>query len=169
MTVTPVCFVCSGNICRSPLAEGIFKHQVQEAGLGEQFHIESFGIGPWHVGEAPDRRAQQAAQRHGLRLSGRAQQFKACDFDRFDHILALDAEVADFLRRLAPTPAARQKVRLLREHDPEIRQIAGRRALDEADLDVPDPYYGGPEGFEDAYQMIERSGQQLLRTLRGPT
>jgi protein-tyrosine phosphatase len=166
MTVTRVSFVCSGNICRSPLAEGIFKHQVQQAGLSEQLHIESFGIGPWHVGESPDRRAQLTAQRHGLRLTSRAQQWQPRDFARFDHVLALDADVADYLRRLAPTEPDRRKVRLLREHDPALDHSRVREQPAADDLDVPDPYYGGPEGFEDAYQMIERSGARLLESLR---
>jgi protein-tyrosine-phosphatase len=106
MSIIRICFVCSGNICRSPLAEGVFKHQVELAGLAGDFHIESFGIGSWHVGEAPDPRAQQTARRHGLRLTGRAQQFKPRDFERFDLIVALDSEVAEYLRRLAPTPPA---------------------------------------------------------------
>ncbi len=164
MEKTRVAFICSGNICRSPLAEGIFKHQAAQAGLGETFHIESFGIGPWHVGEAPDRRAQETARLHGLRLTGRAQQFKARDFGRFDRVLALDTEVAEYLRRLAPSPADRAKVQLLREHDPQRRNA---RRPDDDELDVPDPYYGGPEGFEEAYEIIERSGQALLTSLLG--
>jgi protein-tyrosine phosphatase len=162
MAITRICFVCSGNICRSPLAEGIFKQQTAQAGLADQFHIESFGIGPWHVGEPPDRRAQQTARQHGLTLTGRAQQFKARDFARFDQVWALDGEVADFLRQLAPSPADRQKVRLLREHDPERAPAHGR----DTELDVPDPYYGGPEGFEEAYGIIERAGRGLLDSLR---
>ena len=165
MTVTRVAFICSGNICRSPLAEGIFKQQVAEAGLADQFHIKSFGIGPWHVGEAPDPRAQQTAARHGVTLTGRAQQFRARDFERFDQVWALDSEVAVRLRQLAPTAAVRNKIRLLREHDPEAALATnGRRRHDE--LDVPDPYYGGPAGFEEAYRIIERSGRRLLESLR---
>jgi protein-tyrosine phosphatase len=169
MSIIRICFVCSGNICRSPLAEGVFKHQVELAGLAGDFHIESFGIGSWHVGEAPDPRAQQTARRHGLRLTGRAQQFKPRDFERFDLIVALDSEVAEYLRRLAPTPADRDKVRLLRQHDPEQAATGRRPRHGQApDLDVPDPYYGGPEGFEAAYQIIERSGRALLAHLRPP-
>ncbi len=163
MSVTRVCFVCLGNICRSPLAEGIFKHQVAQAGLADEFHVESAGIEPWHVGEAPDPRAQETARAHGLRLAGRAQQFKARDLDRFDLVLALDAEVLEHLRRLAPASAAHAKVRALRETDPTLSAHGTRSALE---LEVPDPYYGGPEGFELAYQMIERSTRQLLENLR---
>jgi protein-tyrosine phosphatase len=160
MAKTRVCFVCMGNICRSPLAEGVFTHLVKEAGREGEFHIESFGVGAWHVGEPADYRSQATARRHGITLTGRAQQFKARDFERFDQVWALDGEVADFLRRMAPTDAARAKVRLLREHDPE----AGAADPEHGDLDVPDPYYGGPEGFEEAYQMIERSERRLLES-----
>lgn len=165
MTKTHICFVCAGNICRSPLAAGIFRHLAAQAGLSQRLHVESFGIGPWHVGEAPDRRAQQVARRHGVELTGSAQQFKTRDFERFDQVWALDTEVADFLRQMAPGEAARQKVRLLRELDPQRPAHATRS---ENPLDVPDPYYGGPEGFEDVYRIIERSSQALLATLKQP-
>ena len=161
MPETNISFVCLGNICRSPLAEGVFKHLVEQAGLAQQFQIESAGIGGWHVGEPADERARATARAHGLNLTGRAQQFKASDFQRLDLIIALDSDVASDLRRMASTPADRAKVHLLREFDP-VRQATAGRATD---LDVPDPYYGGPEGFENAYQMIERSSRALLASL----
>ncbi len=154
-------FVCLGNICRSPLAEGIFRRLVDEAGLSASFEIESAGIGPWHVGEAPDPRSQQVARAHGLTLDSIAQQISARDMARLDLVLALDAEVAERLRAMARTPADRAKVRLLREFDPESNHGSRR------DLDVPDPYYGGADGFEAAYQMIDRSAQGLLAHLQG--
>jgi protein-tyrosine phosphatase len=157
---TRVSFVCLGNICRSPLAEGVFKHIVQEANLADSFEIESAGVGGWHAGEPADSRAQQTALEHGLRLTGKAQQFRARDFDRLDWVIALDSAVADDLRRLAPNQSARDKIRLLRESDPQRRRQSGE------DLDVPDPYYGGSEGFEDAFQMIERSSRQLFEEIR---
>jgi protein-tyrosine phosphatase len=150
-----ISFVCMGNICRSPTAEGVFRNLVEQAGLSNRFEIESHGIGPWHIGEAPDPRAQQTARAHGLRLDCVAQQIRARDFGRFDHLVALDRDVAEQLRRLAPTPADRARVRLLREFDPQAR----------GDLDVPDPYYGGPSGFEDAFAMIERSAKGVLQWL----
>jgi protein-tyrosine phosphatase len=159
MTKTRISFVCLGNICRSPMAEGVFRHLVAQAGLEDSFEIESAGIGPWHVGESPDARAQHTARAHGLALDSIAQQITVRDFARLDHIIALDREVAAELKRLAPTPADRAKVRLLREFDPETSR--GPRAS----LDVPDPYYGGPSGFEDAYDMIERSARALLAHL----
>jgi protein-tyrosine phosphatase len=155
-------FVCLGNICRSPLAEGVFRRLVDNAGLGAAYEIESAGVGPWHVGEAPDPRSQHIARAHGLSLDSIAQQITARDFARLDLILALDGEVADSLHRLAPTAADRAKVRLLREFDPQANPHNGR-----ANLDVPDPYYGGPDGFEAAFQMIERSARGLLAHLQG--
>ena len=159
-----ISFVCLGNICRSPMAEGVFKHLVEQAGVANAFHIESAGVGGWHAGEAADARAQATARAHGLTLTNRAQQIRPADFARLDAIIALDGEVADELRRMAPTAADRAKVRLLREYDPAV-SAAVSQALHAADLDVPDPYYGGPEGFENAYQMIERSSRQLLESL----
>lgn len=150
-----VCFVCMGNICRSPLAEGVFKHLASEAGAGKNYHVESFGIGAWHVGEEPDPRSQDVALAHGLRLTSRAQQFRPKDFARFDHILALDEEIAADLHRLAGSAADRAKIQLLRAYDP----------LAEGDLNVPDPYYGNREGFEVVYQMIYRACRKLLREL----
>jgi protein-tyrosine phosphatase len=161
MTLIRLSFVCSGNICRSPMAEGVFARLVQEAGLAGAFEIESAGVGPWHVGEAADPRARQTARDHGIALTSVAQQIQPGDFARLDFVIALDNTVAAALRRLAPTPADRAKVRLLREFDPQ--------AVGDHDLDVPDPYYAGPNGFEVAYQMIERSARRLLETVRTPT
>ena len=166
MTRTRIAFVCSGNICRSPLAEGVFTRLVRDAGLEPDFDVESFGTGPWHVGESADPRAQQIARAHGLVLGqadvdeAGAGHFGAGDFGRLDLVIALDGEVATALRRLAPSSADRAKVRLLREFDPQT--------ADAYDLDVPDPYYAGPDGFELAFQMIERSARRLLATLRPP-
>ena len=164
MSKINISFVCLGNICRSPMAEGVFQHLVEQAGLADQFHIESAGVGGWHAGEPADPRAQSTAQAHDIPLTGRARQFQRADFARLDSVMALDGDVADALRRLAPTAADRSKVRLLREYDPALDSVSGadRRA---DGLDVPDPYYGGPDGFEDAFQMIERSSRRLLESL----
>jgi len=157
-----ISFVCLGNICRSPMAEGVFKSLVEQARLTGQFHIESAGIGGWHAGESADARAQATAQSHGIHLTSRARQFQRADFARLEAVMALDSDVADALRRLAPTAADRAKVHLLREYDPLLRKDVTASSVD---MDVPDPYYGGPEGFEDAFQMIERSSRQLLQQL----
>ena len=145
------------------MAEGVFKNLVEQAGLSSSFHVESAGIGGWHVGEPADPRAQATASTHGLQLTSRAKQFRLSDFARLDAIIALDLIVAEQLQRMAPTQADRAKVRLLREYDPLLDARAG--AAQSADLDVPDPYAGGPEGFENAYQMIERSSRPLLVAL----
>lgn len=145
-----------GNICRSPLAEGVFKHLAAQADLA--CHVESAGTGGWHVGEPADPRSQRVAVQHGLRLTGRAQQFRAADFARFDYVLALDEEIASDLRYLAPSPAEARKIHLLREYDPRAN----------GDLNVPDPYYGGPEGFERVYEMIDRSCRALLKEVSTP-
>jgi protein-tyrosine phosphatase len=165
MTPIRLSFVCLGNICRSPLAQGVFEHLVAASGRSGDFEIESAGIGSWHVGEAPDHRALATAKAHGLTLTGRVQQVKPHDFARFEMLIALDSNLADELRRLAPTLADRAKVRLLREFDPLVtgQSPATRRS---GTLDVPDPYYGGPAGFEDAYQMIEQACRGLLETLQ---
>ncbi len=140
------------------MAESVFVSLVSAAGLDAEFEVESAGVGPWHVGEAPDPRASQTARAHGIALHSVAQQMQARDFGRLDHVIALDGEVATALRRLAPSPADQAKVQLLREFDPLTPGTP--------DLDVPDPYYAGPDGFEIAYQMIERSARHLLETLR---
>ena len=154
-TLKRLCLVCLGNICRSPIAEGVLRHLVSEAGRGHQFQIESAGVGGWYVGEPADSRAQRTALAHGLRLSGTARQFHAADFEAFDLILALDEEVAGSLRRLAPNEAGRLKIRLLREFDPLAR----------GQLAVPDPYSGTLQDFENVYQIVERSCRELLKFL----
>lgn len=150
-----VTFVCLGNICRSPLAEGIFKKLVHEAGRAHEFHIESAGLGGWHVGESPDSRSQIVARQHGVILDSTAQQFRPRDLDRFDLILALDEDIYDGLRRMAANGPAREKIHLLRAADPLAR----------GNLEVPDPYYGDLNDFESAYQMIERSCRAWLERL----
>ncbi|MEQ1856451.1 MAG: low molecular weight protein-tyrosine-phosphatase [Longimicrobiales bacterium] len=153
---TRVLFVCLGNICRSPLAEGIFLHLVREAGLAHRFEVASAGTGDWHVGERPDPRSTAVARRHGVELPSRARQVTPDDLESFDHVLAMDRENLGDLLRLAPRGAT-ANVRLLRAHDP-VRGGAG-------DDDVPDPYYGGPSGFDLVYEMVHRSCAALLAEL----
>ncbi|MBI4770341.1 MAG: low molecular weight phosphotyrosine protein phosphatase [Chloroflexi bacterium] len=150
-----VCFVCLGNICRSPLAEGVFNHLAEQAGLDGQVIAESAATSDYHVGERPDPRAGAVARQHGIELRSRARQFHARDFARYDAVIAMDRANREHLRRIAPTPADRARVRLLRDYDP----------LASGEADVPDPYYGGPDGFEKVYQMIERSCRALLEEL----
>lgn len=150
-----ICFVCLGNICRSPLAEGIFRQRVAAAGLADKFHIESAGTGGWHVGQPPFHLSQKVAAAHGLALTSRAQQFTTSDFARFEVVLALDDSVAADLRRLAPTAADRAKIHLLRPYDPHAN----------GEYDVPDPYYSPYSEFERVYAMIDRACATLLTTL----
>jgi len=151
-----ICFVCLGNICRSPMAAGVFRHLAQQAGLADSVHVESAGLGGWHVGEPPDARAVRTARRHGVVLDGVAQQFTARDFERFDLLLALDEDIYHGLLRLARNPADRSKVKYLRDYDPQ----AG------ADREVPDPYYSDQRAFDEAYELVERSCRGLLERLR---
>jgi protein-tyrosine phosphatase len=154
---TSVLFVCLGNICRSPLAEGIFRDLVEKAGLSDSFHIESAGTGGWHVGEPPDSRATMVASRYGVVLDSRAQQVTEEHMARFDYVIAMDRDNLSALERMASTSGAAPELHLLREFDPA-------RSGDE----VPDPYYGGASGFETVYEMVYRSCEGLLEHIRGP-
>jgi protein-tyrosine phosphatase len=147
-----------GNICRSPTAEAVMRGLVREAGLEDEIEIESAGIGDWHVGHAPDARATEAAARRGVTLAGSARQVRPSDFEDFDLLLAMDRDNLAELRALAPDAAAGEKVRMLREFDPAS---AGA-----PDLDVPDPYYGGAQGFETVLDQVEAACRGLLDTLR---
>ena len=147
-----VLFVCLGNICRSPLAEGVFRHVLDEEGLSDRFRVDSAGTGGWHVGESPDHRAMRSAATHGVTLSGHARQVQPEDFTRFDYILAMDQSNLSHLERYRDGVGGEAALYLLREFDPE----GGPGA------EVPDPYYGGPEGFEHVYEMVDRSCRSLL-------
>jgi protein-tyrosine phosphatase len=150
-----ICFVCLGNICRSPTAEGVMRHLVTTAGLEDRVHIESAGTSGYHVGDPPDSRSAAAAAERGVRVHGAAQRFEVADFDRFDHVLVMDAANQRTLRRLAPDAEVAARVRLLREHDPDAP----------AGAEVPDPYYGGPRGFEDVLDVVESACRGLLAEL----
>jgi protein-tyrosine phosphatase len=147
-----------GNICRSPTAEGVMRGLVREAGLEDEIEIDSAGTGGWHAGDPPDRRATEAARRRGVTLDGGAREVRASDFEEFDLLLAMDRDNLRDLRAIAPDAEAAAKVRLLREYDPDS---AGA-----PDLDVPDPYYGGPNGFETVLDQVERACRGLLDELR---
>jgi protein-tyrosine phosphatase len=151
-------FVCLGNICRSPTAEGVMRHLVREAGLEDEVTIDSAGTGSWHVGCSPDRRSTAAAAVRGITLEGQARQVTAADFERFDLLVAMDAANREDLQALAPDAGARAKVVALREFDPE--------AAAAGELDVPDPYYGGDDGFEHVLDVVERACRGLLDHVR---
>jgi protein-tyrosine phosphatase len=149
---TRLLFVCLGNIIRSPLAEGIFRHLVSAEGLNGKYEVDSAGTSEWHVGESPDARMRRTAAAHGVEVTGRARQFQQDDFERYDWIVAMDTQNRADLLAQAASPEQRSKIRLLREFDPRGGPDAG----------VPDPYYGGAEGFEHTYQIVERSLRGLL-------
>ena len=151
-----LCFVCLGNICRSPIGEGVMRHLLQQAGLGEAVEVDSAGTAGYHSGEPPDRRARAAGQRFGVEVGGRARQFKRGDFQRFDYVLAMDRANYDDLAELAPDAAARSKLHLLRSFDPASSSGAS----------VPDPYYGGDEGFDDVVRICLAACTPLLERLR---
>jgi protein-tyrosine phosphatase len=147
-----ISFVCSGNICRSPTAAIVFAHALDEAGLADQVRVTSAGIGPWHAGDPIDERAGEILTRHGYPIDHVAAQVGP-DHLTADLFLAMDSGHEKALRRLVDDPA---RVRLLRSFDP----AAG------PDLDVPDPYYGGPEGFDDVLAMIEAAMPGLVDWVR---
>jgi protein-tyrosine phosphatase len=151
-----ILFVCMGNICRSPTAEGVMRRLVDEAGLADSISVESAGTGGWHAGEPPDERATLAARRRGVRLQGAARQVRPRDFRDFDLLIAMDRANLRELLAIAPDEEAAEKVRLLREFDPSSS----------GDLDVPDPYYGGDRGFETVLDMVEAACRGLLDELR---
>lgn len=150
-----VLLVCTGNICRSPTADGVLRRLVRDAGLEGQVRVDSAGTHDYHVGEAPDPRAQEHARRRGYDLSAlRARRLEQGDFERFDLILAMDRSHLRVLQRLAPA-GQRHKLRLFME-------FAKSWELAE----VPDPYYGGDAGFEQVLDMIEAGARGVLAELR---
>jgi protein-tyrosine phosphatase len=148
-----VLFVCMGNICRSPTAEGVFRHHASEAGLSDRVFIDSAGTHAYHVGEPPDRRAIAAAERRGVSLHDiRARRVSDADFERFDYIIAMDEDNVARLQEQG-SPEHHSKVRLFLEFS------AG------GEQDVPDPYYGGAAGFERVLDLVEDASRGLLETL----
>ncbi len=149
-----ILFVCLGNICRSPTAEGVMRRLVADAGLEGEIEIESAGTGDWHVGHAPDHRSAGAAAERGIELAGEARQVVPADFEAFDLILAMDRSNHDDLLALAPDEDARERIKLLREYDAD--------AVAAGELEVPDPYYGGADGFEDVLDLVTRACEGLI-------
>ena len=147
-----VLMVCLGNICRSPMAEGVFRHILATEGLQERIRVDSAGTGSWHVGESPDVRSVRTAAVHGVKLAGNARQVRPEDFRNFDYIVAMDLENLEALQDIRDGVGGDAALYLLREFDPN----GGPGA------EVPDPYYGGPRGFEDVYDMVDRSCRGLL-------
>ncbi|MEC9372679.1 MAG: low molecular weight protein-tyrosine-phosphatase [Planctomycetota bacterium] len=155
---TGVLFVCLGNICRSPLAEGVFLHLARERGAEGLFVVESCGTGGWHVGELPDRRSQAVAKKNGIVLPSRARKLDPFDdFRRFEWIIAMDRQNR---RDVIAEGGEKGRVHLLRSFD---ATLAGRP---EAEMDVPDPYYGADGGFDEVFEMVMRGCEGLLERLR---
>ena len=157
---TSVLFVCLGNICRSPLGEGIFAALAEERGLDGDFHVESAGTAGYHSGEPPDSRSTAVAAANGVHLTGYARQVTPRDMERFDVIVAMDRSNQRSLQRLRQRYGRGRgglaDIVMMRDYDPDAR-----------DADVPDPYYGGHDGFERVYRILERSCRGLLDELAG--
>jgi protein-tyrosine phosphatase len=153
-----ILFVCLGNICRSPTAEAVMRELVVKRGLERFVQLDSAGTGSWHSGQSPDPRAIAAGRLRDLRLSGSARQVEVADFERFDLILAMDKSNASDLLRLAPDAEGAGKVKLLREYDEEARRTG--------DVEVPDPYYGGDEGFQRVIDLVQTACVGVLDSLR---
>lgn len=151
-----VLFVCLGNICRSPAAEGTFRHLVDQSGLADRFDIDSAGTAAYHTGEPPNAHSTRVAAGRGISLGGRARQFTRADFKRFDYILAMDRSNYGDMLALAHAPEERERVIMFRKFDPEPAQ---------PERDVPDPYYGGLAGFENVQDILLAAGENLLQWL----
>ena len=150
-----ILFVCLGNICRSPLGEGVLAHRLEEEDLSNRVRVDSAGTGAWHQGEPPDPRSTEVAIRHGITLRGRARRVSAEDFHEFDYILAMDRTNLEDLRHLESQGEGGALLTLFREFDPQ----------QDGDLDVPDPYYGGPDGFDLMFDMVDRTCTAFVKHL----
>lgn len=150
-----ISFVCLGNICRSPTAEGVFQHLVNKEGLSDYFEIDSAGTGAWHVGEPANSKSRMTAEKHGISLDSTARKFEPSDLEQFDLILAMDRQNFHDLESMDPNRQHRDKFFLLREFDP----IPDNK-------EVPDPYYGGLHGFELVFEIVMRSCEALLNQVK---
>ncbi len=150
MTVKKVMFVCLGNICRSPLAHAVFEKRAFEAGL--DIKVESCGTGAWHVGEPADSRMRRTAESHGVTINHLARKFQPSDLKEYDLIIPMDKANRKELQRVADAEQLK-KIRLMREWDPK------------GGAEVPDPWYGGPEGFETVFEIVDRSCAALVDEL----
>jgi len=154
MPTHSILFVCLGNICRSPLAEGVFRHHVSRSQESEDFEIDSAGTGGWHVGEPADPRSIEVAQAHGVELTSRARKLVVDDLRRFEWVIAMDEQNLRDIQALADRVDARPRIHLMREFE------SGGEGLD-----VPDPYYGGEDGFREVYRMIDDACSGLLKAM----
>ena len=151
-----ILFVCLGNICRSPLAEGVLAHHLTNAGLLDSVRVDSAGTGAWHVDERPDPRSIEVARRNGIELPGSARRVRPEDFGDFDYIYAMDADNLRDLQHIAVGEDGASGVALFRQHDPHATTD---------DMDVPDPYYGGSGGFDEVFEMVDRTCRVIVEKL----
>lgn len=152
-----VLFVCLGNICRSPSADGMFRKKLAEHGLDEKVTVDSAGTGDWHIGKAPDQRSQAAAAARGYDISNlRARQVVAEDFDKFDYVLAMDKSNIENMKEFMPNGKVRTQPELILE----------RFGNDKSITEVPDPYYGGEEGFQTVLDLLETACDNLVLELK---
>jgi protein-tyrosine phosphatase len=170
MKTVAICFVCLGNICRSPTAEGVMRHMLGQAQLTDRVIVDSAGTGDWHIGEAPDERAQRAAKTRGYDLSTfRGRQISTADFERFDLIIAMDDKNVAALKQIC-APEHRDKIRLLMEFAMDAQASVARGAEKRApgldSREVVDPYFGGGEGFEIVLDQCEAACRGLIAALR---
>ncbi len=150
-----ILFVCLGNICRSPLAEGLFRHKATERGLAGEFEIDSAGTGAWHAGELPDKRMRRVAADRGVSLDDiRARRVELTDIFEFDHVFAMDRSNLADLRSFDVPDYVRGRIVLFRDFDP-----------DPSHPDVPDPYYGGERGFQEVFDIVARTCDELVNRL----
>lgn len=150
-----LCFVCLGNICRSPTGEGLFIHKVREAGLENYFYIDSAGTAAYHIGEGANSKSQATANKYGVHLPSRARKLEYADLEEFDLILAMDSENFKNIKALDTKNRFTDKIKMMRDFDPNPE-----------DGNVPDPYYGGMQGFENVYNILDRSCEELLKELK---
>ncbi|QNL22174.1 low molecular weight phosphotyrosine protein phosphatase [Hyphobacterium sp. CCMP332] len=148
-----VLFVCLGNICRSPMAEGLMISKIKARGI-DHIDVESAGTSNYHIGEMPDNRMLETAAQNGIILESRARQFSMLDFEKFDYIIAMDKSNKADILKLARNDEERKKVRLMRDFDDKSDEN-----------DVPDPYFGGHKGFEYVFDILERSSENLLNSI----
>ena len=147
-----ILFVCLGNICRSPLAEGLLIHKLNKYGLSNRFHVDSCGTGNWHIGQLPDPRTRKNAESNGVSLTSKCRQITPVDLDEFDQIIAMDKSNINNILKLKGAENYGHKIKLLRDYD-----------LDSPGADVPDPYYDNEEGFQIVFNIVDKCLEQWLK------